>query len=205
VRTVAAGAVLLLVAVAGCSADEAGPAEVGPLASGSRTAAVEGAASSDPAVLASASQSAGEPSPADEVPLPAAATAEDALGASAFAKHYMLVLQKALESSDASNFESLSDPGCGGCRNIIDAIGQASQAGQRVSGAELSVVFAEAPAVRGGETIVDLRYERRSGRLLSRDGAVVEAIPPEGPIDTQLRVRRQGEAWVVLGLRQAPT
>jgi hypothetical protein len=139
-----------------------------------------------------------------ETALPAEVETADAAGASAFARHYVATMQQALATSDATALEALSDPGCGGCRNVLTAIAQAAAAGQYVRGAELVVDFAEAPAVRSGETIVDLRYRRKPGNVVNAAGVVLQTIAAEGPVDTQLRLRRTGTSWTVLGFRQVP-
>ena len=201
-RTVAAGVVLLLAAVSGCSAEDAAPAEVGPLASASATTLASAVPSASSALPPNAEGDA-EGQTADSVP--SAATAADSAGAAAFARHYIATLQQAVATGDATALDALSDPGCGGCRNLLTAIAAAADAGHHVRGAELTVDFAEAPAVRAGETIVDLRYKRRAGDLVDARGAVVQSIAPEGPIDTQLRLKRVGRTWSVLGFRQAAT
>ena len=129
----------------------------------------------------------------------------DSSGASGFARHYMAVISTALASGDVAELSAMSDPGCGGCRNVMSAIASAAEAGHRVRGAELSVIFAEAPEVRDGETIVDLRYERESGELVDARGSIVSRIPAEGPLDTQLRLRFARGSWSVLGFRQVPS
>lgn len=111
-------------------------------------------------------------------------------------------MNAALKSGEVEELKALSYPGCGGCSNILAAIDQAQEAGERVRGAELLVEFAEAPAVRAGETLVDLRYQRAAGDIVDTHGNIVSTIAAEGPIDTQLRVRRSGSTWSVLGFRQ---
>ncbi len=134
---------------------------------------------------------------------PAVATVATAEGASAFARHYISVLQLALASGDTRALERISDPGCGGCTALAGAVKSAARAGQRVAGGAFVVDFAEAPPPEAGETTVEMRYARRSGMLVDAAGAKVADIPPEGPIDAQMRMRFTGDDWVVLGFRQA--
>lgn len=136
------------------------------------------------------------------VPLPPAANAETAEGASAFARHYMDVLTASLQSADPQPVIALSDAGCQGCQNIIGAIRQEAAMGQRVVGAPFRVIFAEAPPVRNGEVILNLRYERLRGELLDvASGRVLQVIEPEPPLDAQMRLRKSSSGWTVLGLR----
>jgi hypothetical protein len=201
VRTVAVGVALLVAVVSGCSASDETPAVVRPLASGTASETARPAtpaASPDARVTTDPS----EHSEQGEHSLPVEARPADAAGASAFARHYVATMQQALATSDATALEELSDPGCGGCRNVLSAIVEAAEAGRYVEGAEIVVDFAEAPAVRAGETIVDLRYRRKGGGVVDADGVALQTIAPEGPIDTQLRLRHSGTGWTVLGFRQ---
>ena len=114
----------------------------------------------------------------------------------------MAVLEAALSSARTSELERISDPGCGGCRALLAAIRSARASGQRVTGASFVVQYAEAPLVEAGETTVDLRYVRQPGELVDVNGSVVAKIAAEGPVDAQMRMRKAGDAWLVLGFRQ---
>ena len=114
-------------------------------------------------------------------------------------------MNEALQSGESEQLDALSDPGCGGCTNVLTAIADASSAGRRVREAVLQVDFAEAPAIVDGETIVDLRYARAGGELVDARGETVQRIAPEGPIDTQLRLRYAQDTWSVLGFRRVPS
>ena len=202
-RSAALGVALLLAVVSGCSARDAAPAEVGPLASGS----VSTGPSDTPASVRPDSRANSTSGPAErpvEPSVPSAAAASDSAGASAFARHFIATLQAALASGDSRALASLSAPSCGGCTNLMEAIAAAASAGHRVRRAELVVAFSEAPQVRDGETIVDLRYQRRAGDVVNASGDIVQAIPAEGAIDTQLRVTHTGSGWLVLGFRRLP-
>jgi hypothetical protein len=174
----AAAAVLcVVVALAGCSSDPE-PQPLPPI----------GTSSPSPVAL----------------PLPSEAAAETPEGAAAFARYWMQVLETALAKGDATQLRRLSDEGCGGCNNLIGAV-EGGEPGETIRGAELVVQFTEAPPVENGETIVTLRYTRQAGELVAADGSTATPIAPEGPIDAEMRVRRAGTSWIVLGFRGTST
>lgn len=139
------------------------------------------------------------PSPS-VVPLPSEAAAETPEGAAAFARYWIEALESALATGDTAQLRRLSDPGCGGCSNLIGAA-EGGEPGETIRGAEFIVEFAEAPPVEQGETIVTLRYRRAAGELLSASGQGTP-IAPEGPIDAEMRLTRTSAAWIVLGFRR---
>ena len=170
------GATLALaVVLTGCSSKEKAPSVLPPVPSAS-------------------------PSLAPLSPPPEAA-AETSEGASAFARYYMEVLGRATQTADAAQLRSLSDSGCGGCQNLIAAVEEARANGQRVREADFRVLFAVAPLVQGGDVIVDMRYERLAGQLVDDEGRVVSAITAERAVDSQMRLMRRNNGWVVLGFR----
>jgi hypothetical protein len=166
-------AVLCVTALAGCGS-EAEPQPLPPVASGS-------------------------PSPAAALPVPPEATPESAEGAAAFARYWIQVLEQALATGDATHLRTLSDSGCGGCNNLIGAV-ESGAPGETIRGGRFTVEFAEAPSLENGETIVTLRYSRAAGELIGPDGTATP-VQPEGPVDAEMRISRQGETWVVLGFR----
>ena len=198
-RTAAAVTALVLTwGAAGCSPGEAEPVTLPPVASESAGASGPPGASGEPGTSASPTA----PPSSKPVVVPDAAKEETPQGASAFARHYMTILEAALGSGQTRELRRLSDPGCGGCNALLAAIDSANASGQRVTGSSFVVEFAEAPAVQAGETIVDLRYNRQPGSLVDADGAVVSPIAAEGPVDAQMRLKRVDEIWLVLGFRQ---
>lgn len=141
------------------------------------------------------------PSPS-VVPMPSEAAAETPEGAAAFARYWIATLESALATGDASQLRSLSGPTCSSCTNLIGAAEDVKAQGQSIEGAGFAVDFAEAPPLEEGEVVVELRYRRASGKLLNSQGEVVSQIAPEGPINAQMRLSRQGSSWIVTGFRQ---
>ena len=171
-------ALCVLGALAGCSEEAAAPP---PLPT---------AATSSPTPVA--------------LPVPPEATPETPQGAAAFARYYMQVLTEAFRSADAMQLRALSDPGCGGCNNFIGAVEGSAAANERTEGGEFTVVFAESPPVEDGDVIVDLRYSRTGARVVTGDGTVRVELPPDPPIDAQMRLVRKGAGWIVMGFRESP-
>lgn len=206
-RSLAALGAAVVLALAGCSGEEARPSTLPPLASGSPSAsAVETPRTKGKTATAETTnlpKCAGELEPTGGVPQ--AAKAATPQGASIFARHYMDVLQRAIATADAVDLKHLSNRGCGGCQNLIAAVEAADNRGQRVRGGEFIVQFAEAPLPTADGVTVDVRYMRRPGVLLESGGEVVEEFAAEGPVDVQLRLGRAGASWEVLGFRVVPS
>jgi hypothetical protein len=146
--------------------------------------------------------SAAAPSPTSvALPVPAEATPETAQGAAAFARYYLELVNRALDRADASAVERVSDPGCGGCRNLIRAIEEAPTPGERVEGGYFEVIFSEAPPVENGDVIVEVRYRVSALRVYGGDGAVLRTKAATEPVDAQMRLVRRSGAWIVQGFR----
>ena len=135
------------------------------------------------------------------LPIPPEATPETPQGAAAFTRYYFDVVNRAFVAGDASDVRRLSDPECEGCNNLVRAIEEEPDPGERIEGGEFEVIFAESPPVEGGDVIVDLRYAVTELRVVGQDGRVIRTTPAEPGIDAQLRLIREGQAWVVRGFR----
>lgn len=205
-RTAAVTTVLVLglgVGAAGCSADEAEPSALPPVASAGvptlepKSGAESGSSTSPTATAGGAPSKRSVPASSPT----ASAAVEDA---SAFARRYLSVLTTAFQTADAQPLRALSDPGCGGCNNLIAAVEGAATANERTEGGVFAVVFAEAPAPAGNEAIVELRYIRTAAEIVSATGETVVRLPADPPLDAQMRVQRRGTDWLVLGFRATP-
>jgi hypothetical protein len=170
----AAAALCAVVALAGCSSDPE-PQPLPPIETSS-------------------------PSPV-ALPLPSEAAADTPEGAAAFARYYLALMNKAFPEADATPVREVSDPGCGGCNNLIGAIEEPPAAGERVEGGEYVVDFAEAPPVEGGDVIVELRYSLTEVRVYGPDGRLLRRKDPVEDVDAQMRLLRRGASWVVAGFR----
>lgn len=135
------------------------------------------------------------------LPLPSAAAAATPQGAAAFARYYFDLINQGLTSGDGAAVRAVSDPGCGGCRNLIGAMEQEPTPGERIEGGLFEIVSAESPPLEEGAVIVSLQYRVTEVRVLNDAGAVLRTTPAEGPSNGQLRLKRQGSSWIVLGFR----
>ena len=184
-RTVAAGVVLLLAAVSGCSAEEAAPAEMGPLASASAEATARTPAESAPAVA---------PTESDSVPPVlgggASATGQTAeLEASAFVKRFFDVVNEAYARRDAADVRRMSAPECGSCAAVAQDVDRLAARNHVVAGRRYIVSFAAAaPARTDGKVVVDFRFD--SDPYVERDstGELVQDFPAERARDGQVLV-----------------
>jgi hypothetical protein len=166
---------LLTGALAGCSSDPE-PRTLPPVPSASPTAAAP-------------------------LPVPPEATPATPQGAAAFARYYLGLMNQAFSTRDSSLVRRVSDPGCGGCNNLIGAIDESPEEGERVEGGKYVVAFAEAPPVEEGDVIVEVRYSLTEVRVLAPDGSLIRRTPPVENVDAQMRLLRRGNAWIVAGFR----
>jgi hypothetical protein len=139
------------------------------------------------------------------VAVPTAALAASTQGASAFARHYIALLNEAFAMVDASAVREVSHPECQGCRNLIAAIEGPSTDGERVEGGDFSIHFAEAREIAPGDVLVDIRYSVEPLRVLDADGRVVDSRPGTAAIDGQLRLLKGAHGWEVRGFRNTAT
>lgn len=173
---IAVGLTAVLLAVSGCSDDPA-PSSLPPLPSPTTASA------------------------ASPLPVPEAAKAETPQGAVAFVKYYLDVVNRAFASSSSAPVRRLSHPECDACNALIRAIEEPGAPGEEASGGDYEVVFAEAPQVSGGDVTVSLRYALTEARVVDGAGQLVRAVPRNPGIDAQMRLLRDGDAWIVRGFR----
>ena len=122
-------------------------------------------------------------------------------GASAFATFFLHSVGLAYQSADPRLIDELSAPECGGCKVLISGISELRDAGHRRVGGEYVVLSAVAPALNGGDTVVDVIYERPEAEILDQEGATVASAGPVASTTAQVRVLWQGDGWVVQGYR----
>lgn len=151
-----------------------------------------------PAPSTSPSLTAAAPLP---LPLPPEADAATGAAASAFAAYYLDVIARALQTADATQLKSLSDAGCQGCQNFIGAVEGAKETGEVARGGDFNVLFAASPPPVDGGVVVNFRYERAAATVIDESGAVTAELPPDPPLDAQMRLLRRSGGWTVLGFR----
>ncbi len=135
------------------------------------------------------------------LPLPSEAAQATPQGAAAFTRFYFGVLNRAFAAGDAAQVRELSDPGCDACNNLIRAIEEEPDPGERVEGGDYQIVFAESPPTNAGDVVVEVRYALTEVRVVNPQGDVVRTEPAEPGIDAQVRLLRRGDSWIVRGFR----
>ncbi len=145
-------------------------------------------------------------SPTAEAPLPLPTQADAATpeAANAFAGYYLDVIGRAFQTADATQLESLSDAGCSGCRDFIGAVKGSNEAGEVTCGGDITVLDAVSPSLVDGGVVVNIRYERAAATLVNESGAITAELPPDPPLDAQMRLLRRPQGWIVLGFRATP-
>lgn len=145
-------------------------------------------------------------SPTAEAPLtlPPEADAATPEAANAFAAYYLDVIGRALQTADATQLESLSDAGCQTCQNFIGAVNGAKETGEVARGGDFTVFDAVSPSLVDGGVVVNFRYERAAATVVDESGSVTAELPPDPPLDAQMRLLRRPEGWFVLGFRATP-
>ena len=120
------------------------------------------------------------------------------------AAYYLDVIGRALQTADATQLESLSDAGCQGCQNFIGAVKGSKEAREVTRGGEFTVLSAASPPLVDGGVVVQFRYERAAATVVDEFSAVTAKLPPDPPLDAQMRLLRRPGGWIVLGFRATP-
>jgi hypothetical protein len=110
------------------------------------------------------------------------------------------VLSEAFLTADASDLEALSAPECEGCQAYIDSVRRIQAEGQRATGVDFQVVFAEAPGFEGTDARVDVIYNATPARILAADGSVVFEEPATQGNEVELGLTLAGSQWTVTRL-----
>jgi hypothetical protein len=141
---------------------------------------------------------------ASPLPLPPEAAAETPQGAAAFTRYYFDALNAAFATGDATQVKILSHPECDACNELISAIREEPAAGERISGGDYRVLFAESPPVASGDVVVEVRYALTEARVTRPDGSLIRTTAANPGINAQVRLIRQGTGWIVRGFRNVP-
>jgi hypothetical protein len=168
-----AAVVLLALALGGCAEDEPTPSTVPPA----------------PGVSASAS--------AAVASLPPEALANDAPGASAFARYYLELANQAFATGDAKALKAYSDPGCTSCNNLMQAIEAPMNPDERIEGGDYEVLDATSTPSSPGEMLSLVTYRLTEVRVYDSSGDLLETDPAKPPITASMSLRRSGDAWRV--------
>ena len=197
-RTAAAVTALVLTwGAAGCSPGEAEPVTLPPVASESAGASGSPGVSGSPSLTASP----GEVEPSAPPSTPASGGAA-AASASAFARHFLEVVNRAYLDRRSDPVQELSSPNCGSCAAVIKDIDRLAAAGHQVSGRRYVLGAAEAaPALPDGRVVVDFRFSTDPYVERNARDEVVQQFPAEPARDGQMLVSPEEDAWVVTAIR----
>lgn len=147
---------LLLLALAGCSGDDPEP-KFEPTPSSAPTSA-----SVDP------TQS---PTGPVEPTLPVDAEADTKVGAEAFVRYWIELVNFAQATGVTAKLERLNDMRCSGCRGVTDAIGTAYETGGRIEGGEWSAGrMRELPLDYGADWAAFARARTDAQAVFDSDG-----------------------------------
>ena len=140
-RLLASAAVATMLLLTGCQGDPE------PDAGGTTT--VQGTPSESPAAVATTKPPTPEPSPASSagpaanIPVPekpALADENSKEGLEAFTEYWFELFSYGYETNDWTEFEAVTDPGCGTCGNVLIAVEEVYDASGWIVGADSSLI-----------------------------------------------------------------
>ena len=194
-RTAAAVTALVLwMAVSGCSSDEAEPSTLPavPTASAGTTGA-------EPSPLPSSGALTPRPSTSAR---PSAAATDAPAAAVAFARHFFDVINDAYLERSPDRVRTLSTPECGSCTAVVNDIGRLAAEDHQVAGRRYIVESAEAaPPLADGRVVVDFRFTTDPYVEVDRQKRVVKDFAAEPARDGQMMLEPQSGMWRVLAIR----
>jgi hypothetical protein len=178
-------AVVLSVALTGCSAEE------GPPPSPSSPSASSASAPETPVPTSSSAAPA-----APE--LPAAATTFDAAGAEAFVRHFWDVVNHAYATGDTDPVLAISDTGCGACQSLVENARAVTDAGGSFVGLEFqtSDYLSQAPNGEGRSLVSGLLAATPDAYVLNAQGERERLELPETR-DFQIITSWSGGKWLL--------
>ena len=140
-------------------------------------------------------------SPVPIVTKPPEADAETPVGAEAFTRYYIGILNQAYLLVDPAALVPLSSPDCQACNAYINDLRSAKHAGRTYEGGDLAIREVVAPPDTGPETDVLVNVDGAAMEEYDREGALVDTTPPSSNVTLQMRLRREGASWQLLELR----
>lgn len=134
---------------------------------------------------------------------PPEADAPTSLGAEAFARYYIDVLNEAARTFDPGPLEAISDPGCLTCRNYAQSFRESAEGKERYDGGRLTVKTTSAVAVDENHQQVLLNYDAEALTVYNSSGAATVTNPAETNSTLAITLRRSGGTWVVVEAARA--
>ncbi|WP_305705362.1 DUF6318 family protein [Nocardioides sp.] len=137
--------------------------------------------------------------PRDRVPERAREQSRD--GAIAFARYWIKIRNKSLDSLDTEDLRALSADRCETCTNLVELLEEMADNGGSFRGGKTTVLQAgSVPGQPSGEEIVELRI--RIGREVRQETRGGERIvAPTSQNNVSVHVRWAGDGWITTWVR----
>ncbi|GAA2720072.1 DUF6318 family protein [Cellulomonas aerilata] len=194
-RRIAAGALVVVgaLALAGCTGGE--PDAQAPTTSGRGTVSPSPSASPTPSPTATATP------PASPPPPPADLARTDEVGAAAAATYFLTLYAYTMQTGDVSAWDAMSSPGCGFCSRTRDFALGVSAAGETFTGTDISVsstfVYPLDPLLEAYP--VDATFTQAAGEHRNAQGELLSTSPPDSGT-FGVDVTRVSGGWKVLAV-----
>jgi hypothetical protein len=136
------------------------------------------------------------PSPEPDA-VPPQATEATPEGAAEFARLFYSEIARGFQTADPALVSRLSADDCRTCSEYIASITAVQEQGWRAKGGDFEILFAVAPAVEGDTAKVDVGWNFSPVQYIDGSGSVVDDGPPVTGVEEQLKLRRDGDSWIV--------
>ncbi len=180
--------VLTLLPLAACAGDDRGPVVLPP------------AKSSTPASSAGSSPAGSEESSKPRKPhKPGEFDEATKRSAEEFVRDYWKRVNSLLagESRDLNTLKSLSSPACAPCRDVYRDVEQVVERRQRQEGGELRLLRADFQTNRGRVALVDAVVKTTPGKLVDRNGELIQEYPGGLPVRFVFNLVRTDSSWYI--------
>lgn len=206
VRSVAALGAAAVLGLVGCSAEEARPSTVPPLAVGSPSASAGPKAPSATQPSQEIPDETAASTDANVTSIPDEATHPTPEAASAFARYYFETLVNgAYRTLDPALVAAASTEECGSCGNIVKDVRRLKASSLSVAGPRFTLDYAEAaPPEADGSVIVDFRFSSDPYVERNETDSVVREEPAQVGQDAQVKLVRRSNSWAVMAIRTVP-
>lgn len=106
----------------------------------------------------------------EDLPMPDEARTQDAAGAEAFVRYYIDLINRTSDVMDAQPIRDLSDPACEDCDRIATNADEASAAGRKYEGGEITVREVGEPLLRNDNAELAIRIDQAKFTVLDASG-----------------------------------
>lgn len=195
---------VVLVALAGCTADDADPSPTAAVATAEPTTTPSTAPSPTPSAepTPSAAPTSGPDQdvtvePTEPAALDGPATEDNAV---AVAKYFISLFPYAYATGDLDTWDDLSGPNCKYCASVHKAVkGVFSQGNHGVGGAH-DIGFGSGSSTDSNSYIVSIDVKEYPSQTVASDGSVVEDFPDTRYYRSDLELSWKNNRWVIDGV-----